>query len=80
MATDRLLTYRQAAKAWGISEKAFRDRVARGAVPERVLFDRERGEGMRPERFVRAIEFRTWLGPGHEEGFAHLNLPPQAQG
>lgn len=58
---DRLLTYAQAAARMNISEKAFRNRVARGAIPAHVLIDRERGPGMPPERFVLKSAFLAWF-------------------
>jgi hypothetical protein len=61
--TGGLLTYKQAAELWGKTEEAFRERVRRGSVPEFVLFDRIRGPGKRPERFVLAAAFKAWLSP-----------------
>jgi len=68
MASDRLLTYKAAAARWGKTESAFRRRVERGAVPTSVLYDRPRGDGMRPERFVLEDAFRAWLGPEYDDG------------
>ena len=67
MPPDRLLTYKAAAQLWGMSETAFRRRVERGSVPGHVLFDRQRGNGKRPERFVLGHAFKAWLGPAYEE-------------
>lgn len=61
MANIRLLTYSAAAQRLGITEKAFRDRVQRGSVPDAVLFDRPRGNGKRPERFVVDPAFSEWM-------------------
>jgi hypothetical protein len=59
VAGERLLTYRAAAQRMGITPKAFRDRVHRGTIPDRLLFDRER-DGKRKECFVLADEFTKW--------------------
>ena len=68
MATERLLTYAQAAARMGISEPAFRDRARRKAFPDGVLVDRPRGKGMRPERFVLLSAFEKWqIAPQLEE-------------
>jgi hypothetical protein len=57
------LTYKEAAKLWGITEKAFRERVRRGGIPEWLLFDRPKGGDKGRERFVLAAAFEAWLSP-----------------
>lgn len=61
MATERLLTYAQAAARMGIKEPAFRRRVERGSIPADVLVERPRGSGQRPEKFVLVSAFESWV-------------------
>ena len=75
MAEERLLTYAAAAQLMGISEKAFRNREARGAIPKVLLFDRPRGDKMPPERFVYADAFRAWCGPPVEAPIINEETP-----
>lgn len=58
---QRLLTYAAAAKRMGISTKAFRERVARGTIPDDLLWARER-TGHKRELFVDHDKFTSWCG------------------